>query len=39
MPLHVSNVAIMVDGKPARIASKVIGGKKVRVDSKTGKAI
>lgn len=39
MPLHVSNVAIVVDGKPTRIASKVIGGKKVRVDSKTGKAI
>ena len=39
MPMHVSNVAIVVDGKPTRIGSKVIGGKKVRVDSKTGKAI
>ena len=39
MPMHVSNVAIVVDGKPTRIGSKIIGGKKVRVDSKTGKAI
>ncbi|MEI6553362.1 MAG: 50S ribosomal protein L24 [bacterium] len=39
MPMHVSNVAIVVDGKPTRIGSKMIGGKKVRVDSKTGKAI
>ncbi len=39
MPLHVSNVAILVDGKPARIGMKVIGDKKVRVDKKTNKAI
>lgn len=39
MPMHVSNVAIVVDGKPTRIGSKIIGGKKVRVDRKTGKAI
>ena len=39
MPMHVSNVAIVVDGKPTRIGSKVIGGVKVRIDKKTGKAI
>lgn len=39
MPLHVSNVAIVVDGKPTRIGSKVIGDKKVRIDRKTGKTI
>ena len=39
MPLHVSNVAIVVDGKPTRIGVKVVGDKKVRVDKKTGKAI
>ena len=39
MPLHVSNVAIVVDGKPTRVGVKVIGDKKVRVDKKTGKAI
>ncbi len=39
MPLHVSNVAILVDGKPTRVGVKVIGDKKVRVDKKTGKAI
>jgi len=39
MPLHVSNVAILVDGKPTRVGVKVIADKKVRVDKKTGKAI
>lgn len=39
MPMHISNVAIVVDGKPTRVGSKVVGEKKVRVDKKTGKAI
>jgi large subunit ribosomal protein L24 len=39
MPLHVSNVAIVVDGKPTRVGVKVVGDKKVRVDKKTDKAI
>ena len=39
MPLHVSNVAIVVDGKPTRVGKKMIGDKMVRVDKKTGKAI
>src|ERR1035437_5013080 len=39
MPLHVSNVAIVVDGKPTRVGKKLIGDKMVRVDRKTGKAI
>jgi len=39
MPIHVSNVAIVVDGKPTRVGKKEIGGKLVRVDRKTGKAI
>ena len=39
MPIHVSNVAIVVGGKPTRVGSKVIGDKKDRIDRKTGKAI
>ena len=39
MPVHISNVAIVVDGKATRVGKKVIGEKKVRIDKKTGKAI
>ncbi len=39
MPVHISNVAIVVDGKPTRVGKKEVGGKMVRVDRKTGKAI
>lgn len=39
MPLHISNVAIVVDGKPTRVGTKVVGEQKIRIDKKTGKAI
>jgi large subunit ribosomal protein L24 len=39
VPMHVSNVMIVVDGKPVKTASKVVGDKKIRVSRKTGKAI
>ncbi len=37
--MHVSNVAIVVDGKRARVGALVVGEKKVRVNRKTGKEI
>lgn len=39
MPVHVSNVAIAIDGKPSRVGKKEVGGKMVRIDKKTGKTI
>lgn len=39
VPVHVSNVMLVVDGKRVRAGAKVIGEKKVRVSRKTGKAI
>lgn len=39
VPVHVSNVMLVVDGKRVRVGSKVVGEKKVRVSRKTGKAI
>ena len=38
-PVHVSNVALVEDKKPARVGYKVEDGKKVRVSKKTGKTI
>jgi len=38
-PLHVSKVAHVVDGKPARVRFEVQDGKKVRVAVKTGAKI
>lgn len=38
-PINASNVMLVVDGKRARVGSKVVGEKKVRVNKKTGKAI
>lgn len=38
-PVHVSNVAIEVDGKPSRVGYQLEDGKKVRIAKKTGKAI
>ncbi len=38
-PISISNVMIVADGKRARIGSKVVGDKKVRINKKTGKAI
>lgn len=36
-PIHVSNVALVVDGKPTRVGYRVTGdGKKVRVSRRTG---
>ncbi len=39
MPVHVSNVALVEDGKPVRVGYKVEGDKKVRVSRKTGKTL
>ena len=38
-PLHVSNVAHVVDGKPTRVRFEMQDGKKVRVAVKTGAKI
>ncbi|MEO1013677.1 MAG: 50S ribosomal protein L24 [Pseudomonadota bacterium] len=39
-PIHVSNVALSVDGKPTRVGFKVQeDGKKVRVAKRTGEVI
>ena len=38
-PVHVSNVALMVDGKPTRVGYQVTDGKKERIAKKTGKAV
>ena len=37
--IHISNVMLVVDGKPTRVGFEVKDGKKVRVAKKTGKAI
>ena len=39
MPLHVSNVMLMENGKPVRVGKKIIDGKKVRVSRKSGNAL
>jgi large subunit ribosomal protein L24 len=38
-PVHVSNVALEVGGKPTRVGYRVTDGKKERIAKKTGKAI
>ena len=38
-PIHVSNVALAVDGKPSRIGYRITDGKKERIAKKTGKAV
>lgn len=38
-PVHVSNVALVVDGKPTRVGYTVTDGKKERIAKKTGKAV
>ncbi|WP_299711804.1 50S ribosomal protein L24 [uncultured Tenacibaculum sp.] len=38
-PLHISNVALVEDGKAVRVGYKVEGDKKVRVSKKSDKAI
>lgn len=37
--IHVSNVALVKEGKPTKIGYKVVDGKKVRVARKTGAVI
>jgi len=37
--VHISNVMLLVDGKPTRVGFEVRDGKKVRIAKKTGKAI
>ncbi|WP_299617102.1 50S ribosomal protein L24 [uncultured Tenacibaculum sp.] len=38
-PLHISNVALVEDGKAVRVGYKVEGDKKVRVSKKSDKAL
>ena len=39
-PIHVSNVMLVVDGKPTRVGKKVTDdGKRIRVSRRTGKEI
>ncbi|MDO4327306.1 MAG: 50S ribosomal protein L24 [bacterium] len=38
-PLHISNVMLVVDGKPTKVGFEVKDGKKVRVAKATGKVI
>ena len=37
--IHVSNVALVKEGKPTKIGYKIVDGKKVRVARKTGDVI
>jgi large subunit ribosomal protein L24 len=37
--IHVSNVALVKDGKPTKVGYKTVDGKKVRVARKTGDVI
>jgi len=39
MPLHVSNVMIVEDGKRVRVGRKVFGEKSIRISKKSGKEI
>ncbi|MDP3996202.1 MAG: 50S ribosomal protein L24 [bacterium] len=39
MPIHVSNVSLLEDGKPVRVGYKLADGKKLRISRKSGKAI
>ncbi|NLA34618.1 MAG: 50S ribosomal protein L24 [Actinobacteria bacterium] len=38
-PVHVSNVALLEDGKPTRVGFKFDGDKKVRISRRTGAEI
>ncbi len=38
-PIHVSNVAISVDGKPSRVGFKIEDGKKVRFAKRNGEVV
>ena len=39
-PIHISNLMVIVDGKPTRIGYQILeGGKKVRYGKKTGETI
>jgi len=38
-PLHESNDALAIDGKPSRIGYQITDGKKERIAKKTGKAV
>ena len=38
-PIDISNVMLLVDGKPSRVGFEIKDGKKVRVAKSTGKAI
>lgn len=38
-PIHVSNISLVEDGKPAKVGFKIEDGKKVRVFKKTGNKV
>lgn len=39
MPMHISNVAILSGSAKTRVGFKIVGDKKVRIATKTGKEI
>ena len=39
MPVHISNVSLVIDNKPVRVGYKVVAEKKVRFNKKTNKSI
>lgn len=39
MPIHISNVALVEEGKPVKVGRKLVGGKWVRVSRRSGKEI
>lgn len=39
MPIHISNVALMEDGKPVRAGRKLVGEEWIRVSRKSGKEV
>ncbi|MBO4956334.1 MAG: 50S ribosomal protein L24 [Rickettsiales bacterium] len=38
-PIHISNISLVEDGKPAKVGFKIEDGKKVRVFKKTGNKV
>lgn len=38
-PIHISNVALVIDGQTSKVRFEIKDGKKVRVAKKTGKVI
>lgn len=38
-PIHISNVSLVEDGKPAKVGFRIENGKKIRIFKKSGKGV